>query len=221
MTSPKCVHTEKLPNDVKSLLILFCNLEEIQSLLKFWQQAENFTLPQWKEILNIHDKSFSNLVELGYEPHYDTEVQTRLLNQPIRGAQTITNFNQNDFAITVHLKINDLELQRCTRLKDIGVSIDLSALNLKCTTYDITSVVWINHLPTGRKARLDQNRFAVFRTGFEITCKCTNGIHCEINLLNHTLEMNNFMFFSLDVLFYTKNNYLDNMNEIIHLFRFI
>ena len=44
----------------------------------------------------------------------------------------------------------------------------------------------------------------------------------EISLMNHTLQMNDFLFNSLDILFLDRQKgYLDNMNEIIHLLEFV
>lgn len=214
-----------LPDDIKSLVLTFSNLEEMQMLLNFWMRSSCLCMAQWKEILNIHDPCFNDLLALGYQPDYDSEVQTRLLSIPLRGHLCMTNteFNATDFAISVHLNVNDdFLLYKSSIIDDTILAIDLNGATLQCTVYDINCIVWINHLPSGRKVRLDQSRFSVFRTGFEIFCTAGNGIHCEISLMNHTLQMNDFLFNSLDILFLDRQKgYLDNMNEIIHLLEFV
>lgn len=213
----------KLPDDVKSIIVLFSNLEEMQTLLNLWLNAGSPTLPQWKDILKIHDPCFMNLLSLGYQPDYNSEVETRLLNMPVKGVQTFTEFNETDFAISVHLKINeDFELNKCGVLDDSYIAIDLGAVALQCYVHDLACVVWINHLPSGRKMRFNQNRYVVFRTGFEIECRAANGVHVEISLLNHTLQMNDFLFHTMDVLMLdAERHHIHNASDIVHQLEFI
>jgi len=217
----KCV---PLSDDVRSLVALYSDLDELQILSEFWLPKDGQNLP--RRCLKIHDPCFNDLLSLGYQPDYASEVQTRLFEQPIQGTKRLNNseIKLNDFAISVHLNVNEDLVVHKTRIVDYTViSMDLNGTRFQCKTYDISCTLWINHLPSGRKCRISMQKFTVFQTGLEILCSTADEkITCELNLLNHNLRMNDFLFHSLDVVFMDKRGEVfRNITEIFTTLDFI